>query len=182
MRTLRYRVIAIIALVTFLTSFVSGETQAQVTNLYRGSVKSHGKKTLRSKKRLVYQLPDSWIEIPKAGPPKIGLSDREFIEISPVPTPIPKPVPHHERVGISPVPTPIPRPVPYHERVGISPIPTPTPRPRPDQFDSDAPLSLLDELIDLYADAVLRGDFGAADLIEELIVINPYYNVADRVE
>ena len=65
-------------------------------------------------------------------------------------------VSNRERVGISPVPTPIPRPVPYFYEPFVFP-------------------SLLDELIDMYTDAMLRGDLDSADLIEELIIIVSEY-------
>ena len=175
MRILTCRNLTVIALVALLTSVTSQESHAQVTSLYRGSVKSHTKQRQRSKRPPTYQLPDGWIEVPKDGLPKLGVSNRERVGISPVPTPIPLPVPHLERLGISPVPTPIPLPVPYLERLGISPVPTPIPHPVPDFYDPVDFPSLLDELIEMYADAMLRGDLGSADLIEELIIIVPEY-------
>ena len=175
MRILICRILAVIALVVFLTSLTSQESHAQVTSLYKGSVKTHVKQVPRPKRPSTYQLPDGWIEVPKDGLPTLGRSNRERPGISPIPTPIPLPVPHLERLEISPVPTPIPLPVPYLEQLGISPVPTPIPRPVPDFCDPVDFPPLLDELIDMYADAMLRGDLDSADLIEELIIIVSEY-------
>jgi hypothetical protein len=110
--------------------------------------------------RSAYRLPDWWIEVPEGGLPRVDFPGNDRISISPVPTPIPHPVPYWERVEISPVPTPIPHPVPNRGRRDFDPVSFP---------------SLLDELIDMYAEALRRGDLGTADLIEDLIIIVPNY-------
>jgi hypothetical protein len=67
-------------------------------------------------------------------------------------------LPGNDRISISPVPTPIPHPGQRRSRSGFNPVSFPP---------------LFDELLEMYADAVRRGDLGAADLIEELIIIIP---------
>ena len=161
MKTLLVRVLAVVALVSLVMSVTAEETQAQVSKMYRGSIKDHMKVESRVETRVSYEKPPGILEVPKQRPLPIGprppgpLSERERVGISPIPTPTPHPVWEYERVGISPIPTPIPHPVPHHRPVFVP--------------------GLLDDLLDMYADAVLRGDLGAADLIEELIIIDPHY-------
>ena len=190
MKTLLARVLAIGSLVSLVMSVTAEETQAQTKKVYRGSIKDHVKTESRVEKRVSYERPPWAFEVPRQrvkpiGPPPVEISpiptpipgpvsERERVGISPIPTPIPGPVSERERVGISPIPTPIPGPVSERERVGISPIPTPIPHPVPHRRPVAVP-GLLDDLLDMYTDAVLRGDLGAADLIEELIIIVPDY-------
>jgi len=54
----------------------------------------------------------------------------------------------------------------------------PAPAERVDSIIDIGPVtspSLLDLLIDLHAEAVMQGDLGGADLLEELIVVWPQY-------
>ena len=171
MKTLLARVLAIGSLVSLVMSVTAEETQAQTKKVYRGSIKDHVKTESRVEKRVSYERPPWAFEVPRQRVKPIGPPP---VEISPIPTPIPGPVSERERVGISPIPTPIPGPVSERERVGISPIPTPIPHPVPHRRPVAVP-GLLDDLLDMYTDAVLRGDLGAADLIEELIIIVPDY-------
>ena len=179
MNSLRYRIVAMTVFAAFVVTTFAETTHAQANRSLRDSMKFRLEKPPHPTSRSAYRLPDWWIEVPEGGLPRVDFPGNDRISISPVPTPIPHPVSYRERVGISPVPTPIPHPVPYWERVGISPVPTPIPHPGQRRSRSGFnPVSfppLFDELLEMYADAVLRGDLGAADLIEELIIIVPNF-------
>jgi len=145
MKNSKCAVIAAIALCAFVLSAISEEAQGQVTRMYRGSVKDHAKTPPRLKKRPPLQIPDGLLEV-----------SREHI-LKKVPP-----------CDISPA-----------ERIGIMPLPSPSPRSRSEGVGFDiGPVtspSLLDLLIDLHAEAVMQGDLGGADLLEELIVVWPDY-------
>ena len=160
MNSLRYRIITMTIFTALVASALAETTHAQASRSLRSSAKSKLAKPMRPMSRLAHRLPDWWIEVPEEGPPKFGLPGNDRISISPVPTPIPHPGPYWERVGISPVPTPIPHPGQRRSRSGFNPVSFPP---------------LFDELLEMYADAVRRGDLGAADLIEELIIIVPNF-------
>ena len=135
--------------------------------------------------------------------PRPGVNRAGFI-VGPIgiePNPSPYPVPDRNRVGIAPLPSPMPRP--GYARIGAIPLPSPMPRSGVNRAGFDvgpvanraAPAerldsiidpvyldtgpvnspALLDLLIDMHAEAVRQGDLGAADLLEELIVVWPDY-------
>ena len=179
MNTLRYRITILSLLTTFVLGMLTAGAHAQ-TRLDMGAAgKAESKKRSGRMDESKYKLPKWWIEVPEGGLPKVGFPNHERVGISPIPTPIPHPLPHHQRVGISPIPTPIPHPVSYYDRVSISPIPTPIPHPVPHHERDEVELgnlsSFMEQLLEMYEDAVLQGDLGAADMIEELLIIVPDY-------
>ena len=160
MNTLRYRITVLSLLTTFVLGMLTAGAHAQ-TRLDMGAAgKAESKKRSGRMDESKYKLPKWWIEVPEGGLPKVGFPNHERVGISPIPTPIPHPVPHHQRVGISPIPTPIPHPVPHHER---------------DEVELGNLSSFMEQLLEMYEDAVLQGDLGAADMIEELLIIVPHY-------
>jgi len=146
MKTLLSRCFRLGLLMSLLMSLTTEATQAQVGEMYRGSIKDHVKVRPRLKKDVPYAKPRWAVEASRRKVKPLGLKP---VEISPIPTPIPGPVFDRGRVEISPIPTPIPYP------------------------GSATVLEMLDHLIDMHTEAVLRGDLGAADLIEEVIIIVP---------
>ena len=175
MNKLLCRIIVLSLSTAFVSGMLTDRADAQTRLTVRDSAKAEITNRSGRLKESQYRLPEWWLEVPEGGLPKVGVPHHARVSISPVPTPIPHPVPHHERVGISPIPTPIPHPVPYHERVGISPIPTPVPHHERDEVEPGNFLSLTEELLEMYEDAVLQGDLGAADMIEDLLIIVPEY-------
>jgi hypothetical protein len=160
MNTLRYRITVLSLLTTFVLGMLTAGAQAQTRLDIRAASKAEFKKRSSRMDESKYKLPEWWIEVPKGGLPKVGFPNHERVGISPIPTPIPHPVSHYERVGISPIPTPIPHPVPHHER---------------DEVELGNLSSFMEQLLEMYEDAVLQGDLGAADMIEELLIIVPDY-------
>jgi hypothetical protein len=144
---------ASIALFACLLTTVTEEAQGQVISMYRGSIKDHMVKPPRLKKQPPLSVPDGLLEVSqerllKKVPP---------CDIGPVSAP--------ERIGIAPLPSPMPRP--DYDRIGfiVGPVSLDV-----GPVNSQA---LLDELLDMYTDAVRRRDLGAADMIEELLIIVP---------
>ena len=189
MNNLKCAVIAVIALCAFVLSAVSEEAQGQVTRMYRGSVKDHAKVPPRLKKRPPLHVPDGLLEVSREHllkkVPPCDISPAKRIGIAPLPSPMPRP--GYSRVSAEPLPSPSPRS--KHERVGldVGPVSLDTgpignevgpifsgDRVKLDTGPVNCP-SLLDLLIDMHAEAVRQGDLGAADLLEELIVVWPEY-------
>ena len=162
MKNSKCAVIAAIALCAFVLSAVSEEAQGQITRMYRGSVKDHAKTPPRLKKRPPLQIPDGLLEVSREHIlkkiPPCDISPAKRIGIAPLPSPMPRP--HQRRIGIEPNPSPSPRVSQAAHDLIIDPIYCP---------------ALLDLLIDLHAEAVMQGDLGGADLLEELIVVWPQF-------
>jgi|GEM_PF-2376028 len=186
MTNVKVTAITMIALLTCLFSAIGEEAQAQVTRMYRDSVKTHATIPPRLKKTPPLRLPDGLLEIArerilKKAPP-CDISAIKRVGIAPLPSPMPRP--HQQRIGIAPNPSP--RPVPHHIRVGLAPLPSPSPRADRAGLDSivdpiykdvgsvNSP-ALLNLLIDMHVEAVRQGDLDDADLLEELIVVWPEY-------
>ena len=142
---------AAVALFAFLFTTVTEEAQGQVRNVYRGSIKDHMIKPPRLKKRPPLTVPDGLREVSKerllkkAPPCDLGpVSDAERIGAIPLPSPMP--IPDYDRIGFIMGP------------VGLDVGPVNS-------------AALLDELLDMHTDAVRRRDLGAADMIEEWVII-----------
>ncbi len=152
MTNVKVTAITMIALLTCAFSAISEEAQAQVTRMYRGSVKNHAKIPPRLKKTPPLRLPDGLLEVSrerilKKAPP---------CDISAV-----------NRIGIIPLPSPSPR----ADRAGLDSIVDPIYK---DVGPVNSP-ALLNLLIDMHVEAVRQGDLDDADLLEELIVVWPDY-------
>jgi hypothetical protein len=139
---------AAIALFAFLLTTVTEEVQGQVIRMYRGSIKDHMVKPPRLKKRPPLSVPDGLLEV-----------SQEHL-LKKVPPCDLGPVSAAERIGIAPLPSPMPRPEVGHRGFDPGPI-------------GSAPL--LDELLDMYTDAVRRNDYRAADMIEDLLILVPEF-------
>ena len=142
---------AAIALFAFLLTTVTEEVQGQVISMYRGSIKDHMVKPPRLKKRPPLRVPDGLLEVSK---------ERLLKKVPPCDI---GPVSAAERIGAIPLPSPMP--TPDYDRIGfiVGPVSLDV-----GPVNSQA---LLDELLDMYTDAVRRRDLGAADMIEELLII-----------
>ena len=142
---------AAIALFAFLLTTVTEEVQGQVISMYRGSIKDHMVKPPRLKKRPPLRVPDGLLEVSK---------ERLLKKVPPCDI---GPVSAAERIGAIPLPSPMP--TPDYDRIGfiVDPVSLDV-----GPVNSQA---LLDELLDMYTDAVRRRDLGAADMIEELLII-----------
>ena len=142
---------AAIALFAFLLTTVTEEVQGQVISMYRGSIKDHMVKPPRLKKRPPLRVPDGLLEVSK---------ERLLKKVPPCDI---GPVSAAERIGAIPLPSPMP--TPNYDGIGfiVGPVSLDV-----GPVNSQA---LLDELLDMYTDAVRRRDLGAVDMIEELLII-----------
>ena len=169
MTNVKFTAITMIALLTCAFSAISEEAQAQVTRMYRGSVKNHAKIPPRLKRTPPLRLPDGLLEVSrerilKKAPP---------CDISAV-----------NRIGIIPLPSPMPRPGVNRAGFIVGPVHNwAAPAERVDSIIDPVYLDtgpvnspmLLDLLIDMHVEAVRQGDLDDADLLEELIVVWPDY-------